>query len=101
MDVAITGSTMLTALGGAADTYKSLVEGRSGIQPLSFVSPDLVNVRYGYHLDNAAGERRSRASGWLAECVTAAAREAGVDCSRQRIVAIVGTGLRELRGVER
>lgn len=101
MDIAITGSAMLTALGGTADTYKSLVEGRSGIQPLSFISPDLVNVRYGYHLDNTGGERSLRAGGWLTECVAAAAREAGVDCSRQRVVAIVGTGLRELRAVER
>ncbi|SCF03590.1 3-oxoacyl-[acyl-carrier-protein] synthase II [Micromonospora viridifaciens] len=101
MPLAITGSAMRTSLGDTAETYKALLAGESGRQPLRYVAPEGVNVRHGYHVDAAGPEQPYRASAWLAECVAAAAREAGLDCARQRVVAIVGTGLRELRAVER
>ncbi|OKI61507.1 beta-ketoacyl synthase [Micromonospora sp. CB01531] len=92
---------MRTSLGDTAETYQALLAGESGRQPLRYVAPDGVNVRHGYHVDAAGPERPYRASAWLAECVAAAAREAGLDCARQRVVVLVGTGLRELRAVER
>ncbi|MDI6099264.1 beta-ketoacyl synthase N-terminal-like domain-containing protein [Actinoplanes sp. NEAU-A12] len=101
MDIAITGSAMRTALGGTADTYAALLAGRSGIRPLAFVDQGQVNVRYGYHIGPVDEEGERRASDWLTACVAEAAVQAGLDCSRQRVVAIVGTGLREMRGVER
>ncbi len=101
MPLAITGSAMRTSLGDSTETYEALLAGESGRQPLRHVAPDGVNVRYGYHVDATGPERPYRAGGWLTECVAAAAREAGLDCARQRVVAIVGTGLRELRAVER
>lgn len=101
MPLAITGSAMRTALGDTAETFAALLAGESGRQPLRYVDPDQVNVRYGYHVDAAGPERPYRASAWLADCVTEAAGQAGLDPTRERIVAIVGTGLRELRAVER
>ncbi|MFJ8578296.1 beta-ketoacyl synthase N-terminal-like domain-containing protein [Micromonospora sp. NPDC093277] len=101
MPLAITGSAMRTSLGDTAETYQALLAGESGRQPLRYVAPARVNVRHGYHVDAAGPEQPYRASAWLAGCVAAAAREAGLDCTRQRVVAIVGTGLRELRAVER
>ncbi|SBT41146.1 beta-ketoacyl synthase N-terminal-like domain-containing protein [Micromonospora narathiwatensis] len=101
MPLAITGSAMRTSLGDTAETYQALLAGESGRRPLGYVAPERVNVRHGYHVDASGPERPYRASAWLAGCVAAAAREAGLDCARQRVVAIVGTGLRELRAVER
>jgi len=60
-----------------------------------------VNVSHGYHIREVGDETLFRASRWLAECASEAMAQSGVDAQRQRVVAIVGTGLRELRAVER
>ena len=63
-----------------------------------------MRVTHGYHVhdeDGGGGEEEPfRASRWLTACVRDALEQSAVDPSRQRVVAIVGTGLRELRSVE-
>jgi 3-oxoacyl-[acyl-carrier-protein] synthase II len=79
------------------------MNGACGARPLRHLSPDELNVGYGYQVidDDDAQEKWFRASEWLSACVAAALARSGVDASRERVVAIVGTGLRELRAVER
>ncbi len=101
MTAAITGSGMRTCLGDSAQTVKALLAGESGIGPIRYYGPG-TNVTHGYHIrEDTDEERLLRCSGWLAECVAEAVRHAGVDPAVQRVTALVGTGLRELRSVER
>ena len=103
--VLLTGSAVRTCLGDGDATFAALLRGESGIGPLRYADPDRLNVRHGFHIEESGQgpdqERPFRASGWLAACVTAALAQAGVDPARQRVAVIVGTGLRELRAVER
>jgi 3-oxoacyl-[acyl-carrier-protein] synthase II len=97
----ITGSRMRTCLGDATTTFKALLEGQSGVSPLRFYDAGKLNVSHAYQIDDGEVERPLRAVSWLAECVAGAIADAGIDPATQRVSAIVGTGLRELRGVER
>ncbi|MEU4746081.1 beta-ketoacyl synthase N-terminal-like domain-containing protein [Actinosynnema sp. NPDC023658] len=97
----ITGAEIRTCLGDTTTTFKALVEGVSGVSPLRFHDTAKLNVTHGYQIDDGDVERPRRAAGWLTECVAAAAAQAGLDATTQRVTAIVGTGLRELRSVER
>jgi 3-oxoacyl-[acyl-carrier-protein] synthase II len=77
------------------------LEGRSGVVPLRYADAVKLNVSHGYHIPECGEERQFRASGWLTDCVREALAQSKVDPVRQRLVALVGTGLRELRAVER
>jgi 3-oxoacyl-[acyl-carrier-protein] synthase II len=101
VSVLITGSAVRTCLGNGEQTFAALLQGVSGAGPLRYADCERLNVSCGYHIQEPGGERRFRASGWLAECVSAALQQAGSIRSDARIVALVGTGLRELRDVER
>ena len=103
MPALIAASAIRTCLGDAAQTYAALLAGVHGCGPLRYVDPYRVHVANGYHVVDGTGEAEPplRASGWLADCVTRVVRESGVDTRTQRVVAVVGTGLRELRAVER
>lgn len=101
MQLAITGSDMITCFGGAADTVEALDRGDSGLRPLRFADPEALTVASGFHVEDGDTEGSHRVAGWLAGCVAAAVGEAGLDPRRQRVAAVVGTGLRDLRGVER
>jgi 3-oxoacyl-[acyl-carrier-protein] synthase II len=92
---------MRTCLGDATTTFKALLEGQSGVSPLRFYDAGKLNVSHAYQIDDGDDERPLRAVEWLAECVAGAIADAGIDPATHRISAIVGTGLRELRGVER
>jgi 3-oxoacyl-[acyl-carrier-protein] synthase II len=92
---------MRTCLGDATTTFKALLEGQSGVSPLRFYDAGKLNVSHAYQIDDGDDERPLRAVSWLAECVAGAIADAGIDPATQRVSAIVGTGLRELRGVER
>lgn len=101
MPVLITGSAVRTCLGDGTATFSALLRGLSGVSDLRYVDTTKVNVTHGYHLrDDCEGEL-FRASRWLADCVADALAQSGVDPRSQRVVALVGTGLRELRAVER
>jgi 3-oxoacyl-[acyl-carrier-protein] synthase II len=97
----ITGSAVRTCFGDGAATFAALTRGASGVAPLRYYDPPLAGVRHGYEVDATGPEELFRAGGWLTGCATAALRQAGVDPRRQRVVGLVGTGLRELRAVER
>jgi 3-oxoacyl-[acyl-carrier-protein] synthase II len=101
VSVLIAGSAARTCLGDDRDTFAALSRGACGVTGLRYVPPDRLNVAAGYHIDEPGPERSLRASGWLRECVAVAVARAGLDVARGRVVALVGTGLRELRAVER
>ena len=99
----ICSSEIRTCLGDGAATFAGLLEGTCGAQALRHLAPDELNVGYGYPVidDEGAQERWFRASEWLSICIARALGRSGVDASRERVVAVIGTGLRELRAVER
>lgn len=96
----IAASAVRTCLGDGAATFAGLLRGETGLQPLRHGDPAKLRVSYGYHIGTDDPNRPYRASGWLAECVRRAARQAGIDPRRERVVALIGTGLRELSAVE-
>jgi 3-oxoacyl-[acyl-carrier-protein] synthase II len=91
----ITGSALRTCFGDELATFTALISGRSGAAELSGFDTGRLNLTHGYPI-TAAGP-----GDWLADCVQRALRDADVDPAAQRVVAIVGTGLRELALVER
>ncbi|KAA2254451.1 beta-ketoacyl synthase [Solihabitans fulvus] len=92
---------MLTCLGDADDTVAALLTGASGVAPLRFVDTEKLFVGFGYPIDDGDRERSFRASSWLTETVADAVRESGLDVSGKRVAVVVGSGLRELRSLER
>jgi 3-oxoacyl-[acyl-carrier-protein] synthase II len=96
----IASSVVRTCLGDGGQTFAALLRGESGVGPLRHGDPDRLNVRAGYHIGEKGHDRSFRASEYLGQCVAEAARLAGLDTVRQRVVALVGTGLRELSAVE-
>ena len=101
MSVLIASSVARTCLGDDRATFAALLRGACGVTELRYVPAERLNVRAGYHIDEHGPERHRRASRWLGECVAEAVSRAGLDPARQRVAALVGTGLRELRAVER
>lgn len=103
MSAVIAGTAIRTCLGDGAETFEALLSGRCGVTGLRHLSPQQLNVAYAYQIpDGEAGEEQwFRASAWLSHCVAEAVRQSGIRVDEQRVVALVGTGLRELRAVER
>lgn len=97
----IVGSAVRTCLGDGEATFTALLRGASGIGPLRYFDAGRLNVKYGYHIPNDGAEVSFSASQWLAACVYEALAQSGVDPKHERVTALVGTGLRELRAVER
>ncbi|MFI5485948.1 beta-ketoacyl synthase N-terminal-like domain-containing protein [Micromonospora echinaurantiaca] len=99
----IAASAVRSCFGDGAATFDRLLAGESGVGPLRHVDPTAVNVTHAHHLPAPAGadEPELPASDWLAGCVTAALAAAGLDPAAARVPVLVGTGLRELRSVER
>jgi 3-oxoacyl-[acyl-carrier-protein] synthase II len=97
----IAGSAIRTCLGNGEATFSALLRGTSGIGDLRYISTGQVGVKYGYPIREAGEEDLFRASRWLTACVQDALMQSSIDPERQRVLAIVGTGLRELRAVER
>nr|WP_205807995.1 beta-ketoacyl synthase N-terminal-like domain-containing protein [Micromonospora sp. HNM0581] len=95
----MTASELRTCFGDGAQTFAALLAGRSGIGPLRHGTPSALNVAHGYHIDDGL-TRDFAASRWVAECASRAIVAAGLDPRRRRMVALVGTGLRELAAVE-
>ncbi|WP_433241184.1 beta-ketoacyl synthase N-terminal-like domain-containing protein [Streptosporangium sp. CA-135522] len=100
MPALIAGSAVRTCLGAGAETFAALLRGECGAGPLRHGDPARLNVFAGYHVGADDPNRPFRAGRLLAECVAEAARQAGLDTTRQRVAALVGTGLRELSAVE-
>jgi 3-oxoacyl-[acyl-carrier-protein] synthase II len=94
----ILSSAVRTCLGDGEATFRALCDGRGGVEPLRGLDPG-VGVTHGYQAGDGADE--FAAGAMLSECVTRAVAAAGIDTHRERVVALVGTGLRELRELER
>ncbi|WP_229698047.1 beta-ketoacyl-[acyl-carrier-protein] synthase family protein [Wenjunlia tyrosinilytica] len=61
--MAITGSSMVSCLGGLDETFEALLAGRSGVSPLRTGDPDKLNVHYAYSIDDAGAASKGTASG--------------------------------------
>jgi 3-oxoacyl-[acyl-carrier-protein] synthase II len=98
----IQASAVRTCLGGGAETFDALTSGRAGVGPLRDVDAEALGVTSAYQVGdgNVLGSR-FRASALLQACVAEALDQSGVDPAHSRVVALVGTGLRELRELER
>jgi 3-oxoacyl-[acyl-carrier-protein] synthase II len=101
MTALVAASAVRTCLGGSEATLTRLVRGDSQISGLDDLRTPTMNIERAYRIREKGPERSLRASGWLRECVEEVIRRAGVDSARERVVAIVGTGLGEMREVER
>jgi len=95
----LVASEVRTCLGDGAETFAALLAGRNGLGPLRHGDPAALNVAHGYHIDDG-GARAWAASRWLADCARRAVAASGIDPAARRMVALVGTGLRELAAVE-
>lgn len=101
MAALVASSAVRTCLGDGEATFSALVAGGTGIGDLRFVDTARLGVTRGYHIDDGDAERLFRASRWLADCVREALDRSAAAGAGKRVVAVVGTGLRELRAVER
>ncbi|MEU4089668.1 beta-ketoacyl synthase N-terminal-like domain-containing protein [Streptomyces aureus] len=101
MTTLITGVEIRTCFGESEATFEALAEGRSGAGELRHVDSGRLGVNRGYHVEDAPDEALLRASEWLSDCVASAVAQSGIDVMRARVAVVVGTGLRELRAVER
>ncbi|MGC5052479.1 beta-ketoacyl synthase N-terminal-like domain-containing protein [Micromonospora sp. DT48] len=95
----IAATTQLTCFGDGSRTWAALTDGRCGARPFDAATAARLNVGATYPIAGRAD--RGRAADWLATVLRAAAAEAGVDARRERVVVVVGTGLRQLADVER
>jgi 3-oxoacyl-[acyl-carrier-protein] synthase II len=101
VSVLVASSVARTCLGDAPQTFAALLSGTCGATALRYYPAAQLNVRAGYHLPGGEQERPLAASAWLAECVAEAISLARIEPARQRVIALAGTGLRELRAAER
>jgi 3-oxoacyl-[acyl-carrier-protein] synthase II len=99
MSAIITASAIRSCFGDGDGTFRALMRGACGVTTLRHGDPAKLNVSAGYHAGTDDPGRPFRASRMLAECLAETAARAGLDASR-RVVALVGTGLRELSAVE-
>lgn len=96
----IAGSAVISPLGDQAETFDALIAGDSALRPLEFYDRDRVNVHLGYQIgDGPEGDLRP--AGWLTSVIADAVADAELDLSAARVAVVVGTSMRELRGVER
>lgn len=100
MPALVASSAVRTCLGDGAETFARLLRAEAGQGPLRHGDPAKLRVSSGYHIGTDDPRRPYRAGGWLAGCARRAAAGAGIDPRRERVVALVGTGLRELSAVE-
>jgi 3-oxoacyl-[acyl-carrier-protein] synthase II len=97
----VAASALRTCLGDGEQTFGALLGAASGIGAIRYVDGAKLNVDRGYHVREDGEERLFRASRWLGDCLREALAQTRIDAKRQRVAVIVGTGLRELRAVER
>lgn len=101
MTALIAASAIRTCFGDGEQTFAALLRGESGAAPLRHFDGTKLNVGGGYQIGQDDEEALLQAGQWLGTCVREAVAASGVDPARQRVMAIVGSGLRELRTVER
>jgi 3-oxoacyl-[acyl-carrier-protein] synthase II len=103
MTALIASSAIRTCLGDGRETFEGLLQGRCGVEPLRYLDSHRLNVSYAYPVRESDDEYEDwfRAGRLLSDCITAALEQSGIDCNRRKVIALIGTGLRELRAVER
>lgn len=99
MSAVITASSIRSCFGDGVRTFRALLRGECGATALRHGDAARLNVSAGYHVGTDDPNRPFRASRMLAECL-AEARAGARLRPTWRIVALVGTGLRELSAVE-
>src|SRR5690349_15007116 len=92
---------MVTCLGGAEATVKAIMDGTHAASPQRSIDQDKVHLTHSYQRGDGPVEARLRPNAWLAEAVAGAVRDSGVHLAGKRVAVIVGTGLRQLRDIER
>lgn len=100
MAVEIVSSAIRTCLGDGPRTFAALLRGADGASELRYHDASKLNVSHAYHIIEGDRERPLRASVWLTECILDAVAASDIDAQSERVIAVVGTGLRELRSVE-
>ncbi len=98
MSAAVTGAAMTTCFGGTDRTVAALLAGESGAAKLSGMDTAAMGVSHGYPIADG-DDSQGRASGWLTDVIRDATT--GLDLDGRRVAVIVGSGLRELRSLER
>lgn len=101
----IVSSAIRTCFGDGPATFAALLAGRTGVGSLRHADPQEVGVTRGYHepaerADGGAAGRH-RAGRRLTAVLREALDAAGVDPEREPVPVVVGTGLREMRELER
>lgn len=99
----ITGTGMVTSVGADTETcFASFFDGVSGNKPLQAFDRRLYNLTHAYEIADRSEGRdvKGRATSWLCASVEQAIRAAGIVPDETRLAVLVGTGLRELRGLE-
>lgn len=106
MSVAVTGTGMITCLGKNRDEcFERFCGGKVGNGLIRKFDSELYNTKYAYEIkdsdpDDGAAPRSLSATRYLCRAINEAIRSADLNPSDQRIVVLVGTGLRELRSLE-
>lgn len=104
MSWAITGIGMQTSVGDTPDAcYEAFCNAQSGNAPVRIFDRDRYNISRAYEIDDREGgkDRKGRAGEWLVHVIKQAVEQAGLSSEeRQAAPVLVGTGLRELRGLE-
>lgn len=99
----ITGTGMVTSVGATTEScFAAFCGGVSGNKPLQAFDQRLYNLTHAYEIADREEGRdvKGRATAWLCAAAEQAVREAGRVPDESRLAVIVGTGLRELRGLE-
>jgi 3-oxoacyl-[acyl-carrier-protein] synthase II len=102
--IAITGAGLITSIGTSRrQCFEAFVRGTSGLKPLVHLDPGPFRIHGAYELaESFDGEspEKHRASHLLARAVAEAVAEARLAPGARRVVALIGTGLGELRSLE-
>jgi 3-oxoacyl-[acyl-carrier-protein] synthase II len=104
MSLAIVGAGMVTSVGGDRRAcFEALCAGTSGLKPLQYFDAERFQARRAYEIARGDLElpTRRRATALLCRAIGEAVAEAGLTAAElARAPVVVGTGLRELRGIE-
>lgn len=102
MKLDIIGADMVTAHGsGRAKVFAAFLEGGVAVHPLRHLDKSQYRCQHAYEIADVAQSAAGRSTDWLVTVVLRALDEAHVDFCEQRVVVLVGTGLREQATLER
>ena len=104
MKLAITGSAMLTSVGqDSQECFAAFCEGITGNRKLQCFDEQRYDNKYAYEISDRqtfAMDTSKRVTRWLCEVINESIAQAGLLPDEKRVVALIGSGLRELRSLE-